>query len=605
MLITYQNQNSYLTHSLEKLFDKFYNAQILRSFFETTYIPAFPDKVPQRINKSLIVRKLSKLSAADTSKLIESMPKKLRKSFGALLWHNYLPYESFKAETGIKVETFEEHAKLHPFDIYHKQKPEDYMGLIAFYPRPNYYGETSEIPPNSVSLPPAIKAWLQPHFPKPKGYYLEPATQEPKASKTSHLFEYKSDRLNELIAVSDYLIRTSLQITKSGRPTKKTLKELHDTTQLQEFYPDNKGHKYLRSSLLFELLVNIKPETLEQVTKGQITPAKFLKEVLQKSLKSADIYFDYLLPHIKGKGWQLDNYLTDNENTLLPALKTIFSQAPSESWISIAAIERFIQLRSLPLQNLNTNSLTCQLDKLQGEHQHYSTRINTSNHLELLQNSLLKATCFALASIGALEIHYTLPKNLRTQFKNKDYLTHFDGIATIRLTEIGEYLFNQRSKLNLKFEGLQRAGITFHPERLHLNTTQVDPVTENTLKKYLLRQSNNHYTLTRQSIIGKASDKHTLNQRITNFRREIGTELPKHWQDFLDDIIAEQTALTDESLKYTIFQLSEKSKIREAFQKDPKLQELCIKAQGWRILVPHQNINKLKARIRELGFIFE
>jgi len=95
-----------------------------------------------------------------------------------------------------------------------------------------------------------------------------------------------------------------------------------------------------------------------------------------------------------------------------------------------------------------------------------------------------------------------------------------------------------------------------------------------------------------------------LTLKIDGFYKQIASNPPKVFFDFFDKIKQRADLLEKESKLITI-KLKNNKELLELFMTNKKLQEITVKAQGFRVLVLKDDILKLKKICSENGFFVE
>ena len=609
---TSYNYSHLYASELPDLFSKFYSAETLWQFYSTIYLPMMQRDVPhKRVKKQLMVDDLVQLTddPEQVKRLIEAMPRQLRTTIESLLWVD--KFDAAKLEKQLGFQVYQPKSKRPNY--WDKELPLEKRDvapeldfIVNHEPDPyGYSGERYTTP--HLSLPPELKKLLRPHFPKPEGYDFTPLKTLSDKNKKYQYFDGSGDILTALSQLADYLLRTKLKTTKTGKISKATLRSIMLITQASEPYAQDKAHKdfaELRHHLLIQWMIGIKPKDLSDIAEARIAPGKLLRDFVKALPLDTDYIHDELLNHLKLKQ---SYYGHDSEHTQFNqnAVDLIFKQLPSEGWITRENIQRYQEYRYIQIHTTANNRYYTKLADTDYSSD-YADRmdITPSNFTILIENPLLDGLAFMLATFGLLEIAYTAPSNPHYVRVKKDYLTPFEGIYALRLTQLGAYAFGHTKKLEIKASKARRAEMHFNPARLHMRCVDLDPVTELTVKEFMDPIGPSLFRLTRSSLIGKATKLKEIKLRIQDFKKRVSNKLPENWLEFIHQLESEEPALNWRS-SLAVYQLPENPALREAFSKDPKLRELCFKAEGWHVIVEHKDMSKLKERIRQLGYISE
>ena len=602
MIISYNNSHLY-DEELEPLLLKFYTADTLwQACQASSYLQKLVPDLKKRPKKSMVTKLFVGMRPAEVEAFIASFPQDTYTAFSALLWERSIRYDKFKEKTGVVFEWMEDLGNRHFYDK-KKSNGDGLSALIVFHPEINHYAHETDVANSQVSLPPSVRSWLKPYFPKPEGYNIQALAEEPKVTKTRFLFSDPTQSLQTIASTADFLTRSKIKMLASGEPAKSSIREIQKAVSPKEFYTKSSGLGDLRTRLLIHTLRATDRKKLSKFTAGNTDAGDFINELVTNFLGQSKKYIPSLLPYLGLKEWEIFGTLQDNEDLLLEGLRLALTNCPSNSWISFESIKRFLLLRD---QKIITYPLNLEAKVLNKDNAYLrNTPIDARNDFELLRDPLLAGALFTLAAIGALEIFYEEPKNETYLYRRNPFLTELEGVLAVRLTPMGEFIFGLREDLGFEFSGIERGGIDFHPSRLHVHATGIDPITQSALDNYLEKLGEQHFRLTRSSLIGKANTQKEIKARVDNFKKELRETLPKHWVDFIQKILDEKPVLRESNTCFQVFEIADDAMIRNAFLKDPILKKLSAKAEGWRILVENKDLAKLKARLRALGFICE
>ena len=617
MHATYHSKRDY--HSdLPDLLTTFYSVDTIWKFYYTAYLPALGKEIPaKRPLKKKMVEDILRLenNPQQMKKLVAGMPRKLYATINALLWVVYAYADQVESELGFDI--YEEKKSRNPYwqeDEASKSIQENVppsLDIIANHAGDSYYDYDecldTKISEPALSLPPALRAFFRPHFPKPIGYDFE-AQNEQTMPKDAQRFDGSSDIVNALTQLADYLSRTPLKTTKTGKISKATLRSMLALTGAAEPYANDKANKELaelRHELLIHWLYSKSAKELTSIAEGKKAPGDILRDILKELPKDPDFIHDDLLPHLKLKN-SYDEHDTEHAAYYTEAIEYIYKQLPVEGWVTRENIQSYQGYREIEIHPTTARRYTARLERADDVYNYGAQTfdIDKYNFTALIEYPLLDGLSFFFAALGLVEVIYTAPKNRSVTRPKKDYLTPFEGIHALRLTELGAYAFGHTNKLNLKASRANRAEMHFHPQRLHLRCLNLDPVTELTAKEFMEPISHTRFRLTRASLIGKANTQLEIKRRIQDFKRRIGQELPANWLEFIEQLESEKPALNWSS-SLSVYQLPDNPALHRAFSKDPILRELCLKAEGWHVVVNQKDMPKLKARLRKLGFICE
>jgi hypothetical protein len=112
----------------------------------------------------------------------------------------------------------------------------------------------------------------------------------------------------------------------------------------------------------------------------------------------------------------------------------------------------------------------------------------------------------------------------------------------------------------------------------------------------------NFYKLTRVSMLKGCQSPKELKHRIELFQRRMPFEFPENWKQFLTKLKKEKSALIEEPL-FSVFTLVNRPDLQQIFLSDPELRRITWRVEGHRIAMERQNIPKVQAHLRKLGYL--
>ncbi len=188
--------------------------------------------------------------------------------------------------------------------------------------------------------------------------------------------------------------------------------------------------------------------------------------------------------------------------------------------------------------------------------------------------------------------------------KGVDYISVWDGLKYIKLTPLGQYIFGfsktyapkeiKKSKSQLKFDEYKPI-ITVEPTDV-ISLTKIEQFTE----KY----DTNRYILSYNKIFKDCKSYKMVNIKIDSFYSQIEANPPQIFKVFFDNIKDRANRLKRD-LKQVVIDLDNNSELLNLFMTNKKLQDIIIKAQGYRIIVEKNNMAKLTKILKDNGFFVD
>ena len=451
-----------------------------------------------------------------------------------------------------------------------------------------------------LGLPPAIRQAFKKVMKKPKGYDPEPFDTLPEELKT---FRCDDELAEDFRVTADFIVRGHLQLNKNGTIKKPCIRAVAGMTSGREFFPNEKMSPklpLLRHEMLITLIGLCETSLREAMLEDPPDPKKLLRSLCNTLFKHPDWFHEIVLSHIKTGGWKA--YEQKSEANL----KELFSLLLTDQWVDVenlVAISHYRELRINPFSRINC---TVNVDRKSPRFD-YSPRIEISgiNAMALLFIPLIQGTAVLLAALGLAEIAYTLPpEHSEWRRPSEIFLTPYDGVRAVRLTQAGAYALGLRDEIKLKSADRARAEIILNPQRLTATCRHIDPITEMSLLEYMEKISDGCYRMTRQSLMRSCSSKSDVETRVAGFRRHIAKELPPFWDEFFESTVQTVIALKTQT-HYKIYELADSPELRRLFMTDSILREKTLKVEGMRIAIHKQEQDAVERRLSSLGYLVQ
>jgi hypothetical protein len=378
------------------------------------------------------------------------------------------------------------------------------------------------------------------------------------------------------------------------KPLFKTLNILKSSTDVKEFFHIKKLDiltvDMLTRSFYFHYMANKKFEDTE---------LEILESFIENEFKANYYFFvtKMVLSHLKRI--RFDSHYVKELN-LFKNLKIIIQNMPENTWISIENICKFSIYRELDF-HLEYKLKTDMYYLDSGDKCYYC-----KNHYdELFLRPLLKGSFFYLSSLGLFEIKYDDPKSTSyIKDKGKEYVSLWDGLRYIKLTDLGRYIFGFTKEYKKKEIKKIDSNMKFDEYKPVISIAKSDTIAQAKLEPYTEKYDDTKYILNYSKIFRDCKNSKALELKIDNFYKYIEPNPPKIFKNFFDEIKQNQNLL-EKDIKIVVIKLKENKKLLNFFMKNKKLQELIVKAQGYKILVLQKNIAKVSKILKENGFFVE
>lgn len=476
-------------------------------------------------------------------------------------------------------------SKNHPFFCYHSESV--------------YYGE--ELNP-SVYLPFPLKVVLKTLLPKPVNSRLRGRDVFAEDLFLSAPINAVG-QINNLIT---YINQVGIKRGKNGKNIlKATSKEVSDFCQIEEPYKGDKTLAFLKGTILIELLED---ETVKEID-SKLTPDEIYKEIFSRLFfkKDEEDLFNYVYFLKYLKDWGFHEYTEDKEVRIAIeslAIKTLLKELPSGKWVTIENIIVYLNSKNIfPYPyTLETNVNRASFSS-QGRYGSQLTDIDDTNWSEAILIPYLKTLLFILHSFGAVDLALEYPENSRYHDKKNPWLSPYDGVREVSITPIGEWLMGRREKYENEGVGLT-SKIILDEKRLLIAIEGDNPAALLTLNRIGESLGNGCYLVTAASFLSFCNIKRDLKEKIKMFRKNISSNPPAIWEEFLTSLLHKADPLKHKKVERFIFQLDREDKeLIGILFSDPLLKSLVMKAEDYHILIKNKDYKAVQSRLAVLGYL--
>ncbi len=442
-----------------------------------------------------------------------------------------------------------------------------------------------------------IRMFLQYILPKPEDYNLLPLHPK-EINPTKYSYENETGILDFINIASDMFESGLIEFNKAGtKPLAKTIKMLKSSIDIKEFYQEKPLNDYVTNLLLitFQNYFNKKNKYSKE-------PLKALREFMTDVEHWVDIdNYKVLLNHLKGVGAYY-------YSSIYMFAQKIFKDFPSNDFVSIENILHYAIYRDIRLDissRYDTNRYRMNV-VLQNEMFYFEDYVLVEeNYNELFYFPYIKGIMFYFAALGIVEIRYDEPTS-KSGYKQrgKDFVSPWDGLRYVRLTELGKYIFGHIDKYEPKEIKKAKQEIKFDEYKPIMTINPNDMVLKTKVEKYAEPIDKKRYILSYNQIFKDCKTKKQLKNKIDNFYEIIEKNPPQIFKNFLSKIEQNSNLLKKNSDEIVI-ELKNNKELLNLFLTNLKLKEMIIKAEGYRVIVLKNDLPKFTKIVKENGFFVE
>ncbi len=470
-------------------------------------------------------------------------------------------------------------------------KLDDEFALVSFNGR---WGR------KKLYIDPRIRTILKLIHPAPDDM-LMPATENPE--KTKYHYSNEENILSVINTISEMYKTNLINIGKTAeKPLAKTLNIIKNTTTHNDFYKTSKIDNLaidmlVRSFYFYNMDKNVsKIDGLERLKKFI-----FLQFADRLSYSISRVFFSHL------KKVKYDPY-SNNEKKIFSLLKEIIKAMPKDAWVESNQLINFCTYRDISIDldsEYETTKYFLDVNPIDGNEWDNKIYAEDDNYNAIILEPVIKALFFYLGALGAVELKYDDPVSSRKlTAKAKPYISLWDGLRYVKLTDLGKYLFGFTKNYKVKKVINNHSKVKFDEYKPVITIEKSNFIMIAKLEPYTELHDNNKYTLSYKKIFQGCSTKKLLKIKIDNFYTLFDEPIPVLYDNYFDDILSRANLLKTNSDQIVI-ELKNDKRLLDLFMQNKKIQEFIIKASGYRVIVSNANLQKLSRIVKDNGFFIE
>lgn len=592
---------------ITELIDHFYNKDILVELFKqyfSTWIqrgivtsPISPNATTpdlQHIGKQAYIDILQQFYTDDTvcKSVYNLLPKTIQKAVVTISLRESCPALEFEKIIGEKVVVRDRNS-------YYSQSGEAKTVLSPYRLFLRYHGREDwaysfrdshdSEPKGEVYFSIQLCQLLRKHLPKQPDYYLNPVT----TVSTTFTHDASKETVEQIALYEAYVQDGNLQLTSRLMvPSVSGLKSMQKYCQISEFY-QTKELAFIKTSLIASVLYYSKISKNQQEK-----PYEIVKKLISNFLKNPmELPLDaMLLSHLKG--WEVPT----REKYLGNSLRKVLTDLPKDKWVSLENIIAYTQYQELPFDYYDSRWNVERSIYVTKRSEYYRERLYLNGHHyhNFFTIPFIKGLFFLLAAFGIVAISYELPQKNEEIVSKNYYLTPFDGLQYVSLTQLGRYVLG----IDETFQG----EITVTTGKVLLDTFSLiatvsgeNKIIRLTLDKMGTKLDENRYEITYESLFKECEKLSDVQRKIESFKQYISSNPPPVWEMFFKSAVTQINPVKKEN-DYVVLKLKNSQQLITLVATDEKLKPYIIKAEGYRILVKRELLSLVLTRLAQLGY---
>ena len=434
-----------------------------------------------------------------------------------------------------------------------------------------------------------------------------PDDYTPRAAESIEEADYtysNEDNVFETISTLEEMLKTNLvKFGKTGeKPLAKTLNILKSSTYQNEFYPDKK-----MDTLSIDMLTRSFSFYYWENHKFKTEPVETLRTFVNLQLNDR---FNYAISRVFLSHMRKVKFgkYSDGQMELFNITQILVDTMPKDDWVECDALINYCNYRDYRI-DLESHYATERYymdvdakkerygdDKIYAEDDYYNA---------LVLEPMIRGMFFYLGALGIVELKYNAPVSSHAiKAKGKPYISLWDGLKYIKLTSLGRYIFDYAESYTPRKRVSKTSSVKFDEYKPIITIDSKDTIMFAKLEPYSEKLDKSRVILTYSKIFQNCKSRKILEMKIDKFYTLFDEPVP-HLFDLYFDEILEKSGLLTRDLNQIVIELKNDKQLLNLFMTNKKLQDLVIKASGYRVIVSKNDMPKLTKIVKENGFFVE
>ncbi|OQY51688.1 MAG: hypothetical protein B6230_04290 [Desulfobacteraceae bacterium 4572_89] len=453
----------------------------------------------------------------------------------------------------------------------------------------------------TIAINPGLLALIEKIMPFPDFIRLVPVSDIKSRVKKVH--KNNNDIFQQLPVILSFIDQGNLRLNKANTSIlMSSLKKMANTCQINEYYKNGgKEFNYLKTKLLadfFNCMGPWEPKELENLPgfiKKRINQYFSFTEFESHRSRSAFTYIKH----------QMEYYDSDDdEMKMRKDLEEIFALLPKGEWISTNNLARMAYYNGI---QFNPFAEDYEFDDLYiSIKSDYSYRRMERKYVchfsmyDIITLPFINTMMFFFGALGMVDLGYSYPENTICRQGDKSWLSIFDGLKYVRLTEFGNYILGRKKRFTVDIK-IQSSKIEIDEHKTMLSMYGEDPIKKMVLEAVGQQINKSSYMVNYESFLKDCTTHKDVENKIQFFRDNIVEKPPIIWEGFFKEVLARMNPLEPVQVM-AVFRVKQDRELLSILATDKILKKHVIKAENYHILVKTTDFSKVKKRLAFLGF---
>jgi hypothetical protein len=460
-----------------------------------------------------------------------------------------------------------------------------------------YYGDGRY----EISIHQALLPHVRKLLPEPSAPALVPVKNVKK--KAAHLHQAGQTLFEQLPVILSFISQDKLKFAKNGDKILVTsLKKMAAAANLNEFYDTgDKELHYLKARLIADFFTC---RSAWQATALQDLPG-FIKESMDRYFTFTDFKTHrtrQAFDHIKHQLDYLDS--DDREKQMRKQLKQIFKLLPKGKWISTCNLAQVAFHQGIDfnpfVDEYEFPDLYISMDANRRHQDRERKDLAWLYKFDTLTLPFVKRMMFLFGALGMVDLGYFPPSNPIYHQYDKPFLTPFDGLHHVRLTDFGSYVTGKK-KTFAPGVTIKSAEIEIDNKKTMLSIYGEDPIKRMALETVGQPINRSSYMVDYQSFLQDCTTPDEVKNKIRFFRNNIAEHPPAIWERFFKEVLARINPL-EPIPSMCVFRVKPDRQLLSLLTTDKVLKKHVIKAENHHMMVEAAHFPKIKKRLALFGY---
>ena len=207
---------------------------------------------------------------------------------------------------------------------------------------------------------------------------------------------------------------------------------------------------------------------------------------------------------------------------------------------------------------------------------------------------------FLFGALGMVDLAYSEPTNPIYREYNKLYLSPFDGLRYVRLTEFGRYALGRTRRFTTEIT-VPSGKIEVDANNTLLSLQGQDPIKRMVLEAVGEPINQSSYRVDFNSFLKECTTATEVQNKISFFRENIVEHPPAVWEQFFENLLTRLNPIKP-APALSVFKVKPDRELLSLLTSDSLLKQYVMRAENHHIVVEKANLSKVKKRLALFGY---